>query len=219
MPYFVIFAKIISDPNSSDCFTDLQLLRKVVLYFLQMHSNHQSAKKLEKVAETFTRLAEAYVRHSMQGYKHTSSEQDALHTGKSHPQKHATAYNTNAAHSITGAGFSDFSSDSSPQFLSMSFSQDGQALFNFDDLDSDPMTLLNFFSPPGSDISSIGNFMTSIDTETCMHMDQAEPQLEKSFSGIPEWPANPLIRGLENIAQNYGLDGSFDWFSWDQYDN
>lgn len=57
MPYFVVFANVIANPRADSCFEDLQLLRKVVLYFLQMQNNHQSAKKLEKVAETFTRVS------------------------------------------------------------------------------------------------------------------------------------------------------------------
>jgi hypothetical protein len=59
--YFVLFANIIFNPTSPQCFKDLQL-RQVVLYFHQMHNNYPSVRKLEKIAEPFMRLAEAYVR-------------------------------------------------------------------------------------------------------------------------------------------------------------
>ncbi|KAJ9615225.1 hypothetical protein H2200_001299 [Cladophialophora chaetospira] len=62
-PFFVLFGEVITNPTSRTNVDDLQLLRQTVLYFLEFQRYHASAVKLEKVAETFTKIAEAYVRH------------------------------------------------------------------------------------------------------------------------------------------------------------
>jgi hypothetical protein len=89
-----------------------------------------------------------------------------------------------------------------------------ESSFNFDDPDSDPMTLLNFFSLPSSNPSSAVNFITDINTETCpMYCNKSEgPPLDAELG------SQPLIRELENIAQNDGFERAFDWFAWGQYD-
>ena len=209
-----MFANVISDAHSVDCFTDLQLLRKVVLYFLQMHNNHQSAKRLEKVTETFTRLAEAYVRQSMQGTQRVSGGQKRNLNSVYQPTD-SSAYYPSMAQSSVNPGPSDLFNPSE-RFSPILYSQD-RSQFAFDSLDSDPIALLDFFSHPDSNMSSTASFMTdnmgSLDS-----LNEYESHQQQPFSATLDYPPNLLIRGIENIAQNYGLDGSFDWFSWDQYD-
>lgn len=98
--------------------------------------------------------------------------------------------------------------------LSLPGSSQPERLFNFDDLDSDPMVLLNFFSVPSLGPSSAVNFPTDINTKNCpMYYDKPESPPLGMESG-----SQPLMPGLENIAQSDGLDAVFDWFAWDQYD-
>ncbi|KIW92345.1 uncharacterized protein Z519_07329 [Cladophialophora bantiana CBS 173.52] len=62
-PFFVLFGEVITNPTSKTSVEDLKVLRQTVLYFLEFQKYHTSAVKLERVAETFTKIAEAYVRH------------------------------------------------------------------------------------------------------------------------------------------------------------
>ena len=193
MAYFVIFGNIISDLHSSDCFQDLQLLRRVVLYFLQMHNNHPSAKKLEKVAETFTRLAEAYVRHSIQN-----------------PRAKSQA-NTMPTHNpMTPSSQVQQQNDPSGVPTPPTSIEDSQMTFDFNDFNSDPIELLSFFATNHDTFPN-----ANLNTQDVAAMD-AVPTQPGEFSTLS---ANPLLRELENISQNCVLDGTFDWFSWDQYDS
>jgi hypothetical protein len=120
-----------------------------------MHNNHQSTGKLEKVAESFTRLAEAYVRH------------------------------------VHG------------------------------DLNSDPTALLNFFS-----ISNYENYSAPTATSdqtsgpyTPFEQSRNQYPANQNISDASAWQKTEVFQQLENIAHNGGFDGTFDWFSWDQYDD
>jgi hypothetical protein len=207
MTYFVIFGNIISDPHSSDCFQDLQLLRRVVLYFLQMHNNHPSAKKLEKVAETFTRLAEAYVRHSMQNPR-AKSPGNTISTH--HPMTPDSQFQQlNDPSDVTTPP--SRLAQSAPAPLSPFSSQGSQMAFDFNDFNSDPMELLNFFST-NHDTS----FNTNLNAQDFTAVEASPTQQPGEFATSSP---NPLLRELENISQNCALDGTFDWFSWDQYDS
>jgi len=206
MAYFVIFGNVISDPHSSDCFQDLQLLRRVVLYFLQMHNNHPSAKKLEKIAETFTRLAEAYVRHSMQNPR-AKSPGNTMSTH--HPKIPNSQVEQLNGPSGVQAPPSRMAKLLSAPLLPTS-SRDSQMAFDFNDFNSDPMELLNFYT------SHDTSFSTSFNAQDFTAMEASPTQQPDEFSTSPP---NPLLRELENISQNCALDGTFDWFSWDQYDS
>jgi len=222
-PYFVLFANIISNPTSPNCFKDLQLLRQVVLYFLQMHNNHPSARKLERIAETFTRLAEAYVRQSME-------QQQAATSGGPYPIASGNrAERASAAHidgvstpqtgsSNPGTSSAGIAFDSASEFSSMpSFTASDYSFpteFDFNDPSSDPMTLLNFFSN--------SNGAEGVPAASCT---ADEPMIEPALKELPQnspeltdWPSDNLMRELRNIGQNPALDCTFDWFSWDQYD-
>ncbi|KAH8594957.1 hypothetical protein B0O99DRAFT_167894 [Bisporella sp. PMI_857] len=217
MPYFVIFAKIISDPRADDCFVNLKLLQQVVLYFLRIHNNHQSAKRLEKVAETFTRLAEAYVRHSIQQQPNdniSAHEDQGINENEdanNFPSQEDCPDLTATSAMETEA--STVSSTDSPQAFSTNNLSDFSAFqssFGIADMNSDPMALLNFFSAtPGYEI---GDMSSHPEAEFPADGQTPTPQVTDS-------PSRPLIRGLETIAQNQGLDGNFDWLSWDQQEN
>jgi hypothetical protein len=56
-----MFGKILSEPRSVECMIDLSLLQSTVSYFGMMKHNHPAASKLQKIAKTFTGLAEKYV--------------------------------------------------------------------------------------------------------------------------------------------------------------
>src|ERR1700753_2503695 len=75
VPFFVLFGEVITNPRSMMTVSDLHLLRQTVLYFLAFQKFHASAVKLEKVAETFTTMAEAYIRHDLR--TQTGSTSDA----------------------------------------------------------------------------------------------------------------------------------------------
>jgi hypothetical protein len=208
-PYFTLFTSIITNPKSPTCFNDLQLLRKVVLYFLQMHNSHQSARKLEKVAETFTRLAEAYVRHSM-----------ATSTPETNPIYREmdvwNGYGAISAERIDGRGEGAntvgnplltcaIGSESGTGSASMTPSLKGSAEtdFAFGELSADPATLLNFFSTGGETIPSTLSGTSDLGEN----------------AGVEVPGSDPLMRELHNFGQSSGLDGTFDWFSWEQYNN
>jgi hypothetical protein len=171
MPFFVIFSNIIADPLATTSFKDLGLLRNVVLYFLQMHNNHPSSKRLEKVAETFTQLAEAYVRRAM-----SLSKGDCK--GMPSPPLPLEQNSNNDQISTKPLGFS--SSATSPlvqkDFVPVPpgirqaslkrtvFSP----LFNFRDISSDPVALLNFLGSSSSITSPSYNH-----NPTTTHSDQS----------------------------------------------
>jgi hypothetical protein len=50
---------------------------KTISYYMQMRSNRKSAKRMEKMADTFTRLAEEYVRRKL-----SRSEKSGLQSNK-----------------------------------------------------------------------------------------------------------------------------------------
>jgi hypothetical protein len=252
MAYFVIFGKIISDPHSDHCFQDLQLLRRVVLYFLQMHNNHPSAKKLEKVAETFTLLAEAYVRHSLQNPQAKPPKstvayvRHAMQNSQVRPPRSTVSHVRNAMQNFSvrfprstipatvinksssqgpivnpeAQQQIDNSSTSNPapqtssalaQPLPPSYNDAFQVDLDFNDFNSDPMALLNFFSAA----SDINTTRTDINTQISDTWETGPEQKGESSALQP----NPLLQELENISQTCALDGTFDWFSWDHYDS
>jgi hypothetical protein len=38
------------------------------------------------------------------------------------------------------------------------------------------------------------------------------------YEGGMDWDSHPLVEEIRNFRQNYGLDNTFDWCPWDQYD-
>ena len=197
-----------------ECFADLQLLRKVVLYFLQMHNNHQSAKRLERVAEAFTRIAEAYVRQSLRSRQQASSGLD---------NKFSSIRGTSdsaACHKTTPPVLLDhclFEFTNGPSLSEIDVLDQRQSFVG--DLDSDPMALLNFISPSDSYMGPSNSFRATTAAWPA-EVENIENAQQLQFYNInSDWMPNQLIHGIENIAQNYGLDGTFDWLSWDQYDD
>ncbi|ESZ91147.1 hypothetical protein SBOR_8481 [Sclerotinia borealis F-4128] len=203
MPYFVLFCNIIADPHSPKCFEDLQLLRKVVYFFLRMHTQHRSARKLEQIAETFTRLAESFVRGSIhrkslegklsevpiRGLESTSLTDGLV------PQ---TAHELGGGHSarIDAPNFNSYNHD---------FPLTGTNLRDLSSDLADP-TLLSFLSYP----MEISGFANEIPGDISMReMGSLHEQAGQS--------ADPLLHQLDFLSTEQSLDGNFDWFSWDTY--
>ncbi|CZR64472.1 uncharacterized protein PAC_14370 [Phialocephala subalpina] len=208
-PYFVLFSNIVSHPTSPTCFKDIQYLHQVVLYFLQMNKNHPSAAKLEKIADTFTRLAEAYVRHTTrrnQNQAHATEHPPPLpsytQAGPSHSNHLGVAQPTSeASPSLPGL--------ETPSYASSNPSSDFSSLpplppldlntgieFNFNDMPTDPLALLNFFTPASDPMNFQG----------------------QGGEGLDIGDEEALLRELKSFEQSGTLDGTFDWFSWDAYD-
>lgn len=63
--FFALFGNVVRDPFSPTCLQDLQLLRLTVAYFTQMTVHSNCAARLEKTADSFTTIAETYVRSAL----------------------------------------------------------------------------------------------------------------------------------------------------------
>jgi len=215
LPYFVIFANIISNPHAADCFRDLQLLRQVVLYFLQMHSNHRSARKFEKVTDTFTRLAEGYVRHSLSRPRSDSTERQNVlpsgglsrsgsnvpgnlgcsHEAPSYPSPADTPPPlTNASNAETPASRGPWQRPETD-----SISQESH---------SSPIALLNLFSTPSDTFATSSN----------PYSNAFPAEVPDIFSQNQQFDDDDFFRDFETKAQNFTLDTNFDWFQWDLCD-
>ncbi|KAM0146667.1 hypothetical protein ACHAQE_010633 [Botrytis cinerea] len=207
MPYFVLFSNIIADPHSPTCFDDLQSLRKVVYYFLRMHVQHRSARKLEKIAETFTRLAESFVRGSMsrKALEDKLPEIDVQPPSRSSElTSHNTGWTTPQSPRQTGSHppVNDAQNASISNNLASSTGMDLRDLSG--DL-TDP-TLLSFLSYP-IDTSVFNNEMA-----------EDNPLRDSNlFAEQGRAVADPLLHQLDFLSIEQSLDGNFDWFSWDSY--
>lgn len=189
-----------------------------------MHSNHPSAKRLEKVADTFTRLAEAYVRHSMQQQNGSS---------KAKTPNEVDTFAADIAVASVSPAIPDLIFHDAPDiansddalhipdreeissWMSTLSSEDHLNSMNFDHLDSDPMALLNFFSTnPYLDMPA-----SAAQVEPCTErfVMQAQTSANAMADNRPT-TADQLFRELEQRAMNCAVDGTFDWFSWDAYD-
>jgi hypothetical protein len=217
-----------------------------------MHNNHPSAKKLERVAETFTLLAEAYVRHSLQNPQAKPPKsavayvRHAMQNSQVRPPRSAVSHVRNAMQNfpvkssgrtmpetmvdkssslestlnsktrqqIENSNISNSTAQTSSAFaqpLPPAHHNASQIDLDFNDFDSDPMALLNFFSA-ASDINTTGTDLKTQNPATW----EPGPEQQSDFSPLQP---NPLLQELENISQTCALDGTFDWFSWDQYDS
>jgi hypothetical protein len=213
-----------------------------------MHNNHPSAKKLEKVAETFTLLAEAYVRHSLQNPQAKPPKsavayvRHAMQNSQVRPPRSTISHVRNAMQNfpvksprstipvtVVGKSSSQTSilspevqqqidnsntSNSAPQtsatFVAPAYN-DAQVDLDFNDFNSDPMALLNFFSAASDINAPAPDFNTQNSTAVDAGLEQ-----QGEFSALQP---DPLLQELEKISQTCALDGTFNWFSWDQYDS
>lgn len=166
-----------------------------------MNTSHPSAGKLERVAETFTQLAETYVRHSRQLNEKEPKVNDSHcvlgfgseTTSNSRSSEETAVENTDSTIATTSSDFSSL-----PPLPPLNL--DLGAEFNFNDMPSDPMALLNFYTPFN---------------EAAMPYDDELPEGQDLAAG----DQNALLKELRIFEQNGTLDGTFDWFSWDLYDS
>ncbi|KAI9641596.1 hypothetical protein NHQ30_010409 [Ciborinia camelliae] len=213
MPYFVLFSNIIADPHSSTCFEDLQLLRQVVYYFLRMHTQHRNARKLEQIAETFTRLAESFVRGSMNRKSLEGKSPDILPTlqpvrplsgGLDSSSYLAGGPAPQSTHKL-GGGFSANIDAQNTSSYGHGSSPTGINLRNLPGDLADP-ALLSFLSYP-MDTSVFSN-------ETPEDISMREMCSLPGQAGVL---ADPLLHQLDFLSTEQSLEGNFDWFSWDAY--
>jgi hypothetical protein len=211
MPYFVVFGNILSNPQASYCFDDLQLLHQVVLFFLRMHNNHQSAKKLERFADSFTRFAEAYVRYSMQssrkeGVNFTPIDRFINLRSRDDPDNFSISVNVDA---VTPVEIPTDAAAAIPSATHNSSWQGTQSQLDFSNLDSDPITLLNFFSNSG-----LSNPMAT----ECVVGDDLSHITTTNYTRGSLFPSSPLFGDTTGSTKHSTIASSFDWFSWD-YDD
>ncbi|TGO62397.1 hypothetical protein BCON_0020g00700 [Botryotinia convoluta] len=207
MPYFVLFSNIIADPHSPSCFDDLQSLRKVVYYFLRMHVQHRSARKLEKIAETFTRLAESFVRGSMsrKALEGKSPEINVEPLSRSSElTSHVTGWTVPQHPRQTGS----YPPGNDSQNVNISNNIAASTEMDLRDLSGDltDPTLLSFLSYP-------------MDT-SAFNTEMAEDNPLGDISSFTEQGravTDPLLHQLDFLSTEQSLDGNFDWFSWDSY--
>ncbi|TGO81166.1 hypothetical protein BPOR_1304g00010 [Botrytis porri] len=196
-----------ADPHSSSCFDDLQSLRKVVYYFLRMHVQHRSAQKLEKIAETFTRLAESFVRGSMsrKAMEDKSPEVNVeLPSRSSESTSHITGWTAPQSPRQTGL----YSPGNHAQNAHISNNIPVSTRMDLRDLSGDltDPTLLSFLSYP-MDTSVFNTEMTENNSLRDIN----------SFIEQGRAVADPLLHQLDFLSTEQSLDGNFDWFSWDSY--
>lgn len=71
------------------------------------------------------------------------------------------------------------------------------AEFNFNDMPTDPLALLNFFTPTSDPFTF----------------------QEQGGDGLETGDQEALLKELKSFEECGGLDGMLDWFSWDAYDS
>jgi len=141
--------------------------------------------------EIFTRLAEAYVRQSMQSAKHNSPEEDNLQ-----PSTSLGNGGTNVATHSVDPGLAHLSNASQNVLLTPPPHGSDQP-FIFDDLEDDQVTLLNFLSHLDLDSSFMASSTGSRDCAIGFDFNHCEVS-----AGYFNCAPVPIRCGLENTAQN-----------------
>src|ERR1700710_1532238 len=81
VPFFVLFGNLIANPSLNTTEVDLQLLRNTVDFFRCMDKNHPHSSKLHKIAGTFLRLAEKFLKET--STKFSLNQQGSTHNATS----------------------------------------------------------------------------------------------------------------------------------------
>lgn len=213
---------------SKTCVEDLQLLRQTVLYFLEFQKYHSSAVKLEKVAETFTKIAEAYVRHVFR--KQNTSAPTMFE------RDHAR--NSNIAIPVRDSGNPHSVRTSSP--LSPSEPQregvtsqmskhmePGQMDYQLrldETVTLDPTALFQLFSYSGSSQEALcshqSSFASATSSEGVVVMDSVSGESDDSLQkSQPTEPGQFVsLRDVEMNGRNQFSNCTFDWFALENYD-
>ncbi|KAJ8058735.1 hypothetical protein OCU04_011726 [Sclerotinia nivalis] len=173
-----------------------------------MHTQHRSARKLERIAETFTRLAESFVRGSMNRKSLEGKSPEVPATPFIRPLSRSselTSQLTSGVISQTSNQFRIFSPSNNTQSASTHNHDVEMGVRNLSGNLADP-TLLSFLSYP-MDIPMLGNG----------HSEDTSVREINSFTEQATAVADPLLHQLDLLSTEQSLDGNFDWFSWDTY--
>lgn len=205
-PFFALLGSIISDPNSGDSLSDLLLLRLTVVYFDEMDKIHPHASKLKDVTETFCQLADAYVSRAGNN-KHMD-----LYNGTQENGGFGSLKNRQSDAQCNANGGNKTSFPFVPAKPSThSTHSDTQEFVALNDFPTDPAHLLELFSVPPQDLSSTNHWIP-----TNMPMDielDTGDQGNENFTGSEIG----LIQSLHSKILDRPMEGTFDWFSWDIY--
>lgn len=196
---------------------DLQLLRQVVLYFLEFQKYHVSAVKLEKVAETFTKIAEAYVRHMFR-------RQSSQGSGGRFPVTNRTIMpvpmTSPFSPSTVGQEQEVLSAQSEGKASNAGMIDQMDFRLQLDETSSlDPTSLLKLFVYQGDDAAALEQLNLS---ESNIDAIGDLQQYNANQQRLNDWqPAQPgpyvSLRDVEMNARNQFSNCNFDWFALEDY--
>jgi hypothetical protein len=188
-----MFGKILSEPRSVECMIDLSLLRSTVSYFGMMKHNHPAASKLQKIAKTFTGLAEKYVNQTETEEKQPQNTQSQEKSeGSRHNRVAGTA--SGLAETLEASSFALPTPPTYQEPGSLLVKLNTQALDDFDRSNFD-------FN------SAFPSYQGGTTGETAHQM------LDESMTDPQS--ADEMMRMLGETARKRPFDYAIDWFSWD----
>ncbi|OAP63977.1 hypothetical protein AYL99_03204 [Fonsecaea erecta] len=221
-PFFVLFGEVITNPTGKTTVEDLQLLRQTVLYFLEFQKYHTSAVKLEKVAETFTKIAEAYVRHIFRKQKGLTSS-ELFRTTKPvvfRAQPGSGPSNTFTS-SITATSSSQ--QDVNPASSNVGTADHMDYQLRLDETSNlDPTSLLRLFSYQGNEASIFRDIhVTDIPADSMQGLQEREGVNSNNRAldhwQIPEPSQYVSLHDVEMNGRNQFSQCTFDWFALENY--
>lgn len=197
VPFFTVFSHVISSPKHNTCASNLALLRNMEGFLKRMDRNHQQARKLHGIAKTFLLLAEKYVagtstRSAMtqsQPLSSSGDKQKEFYTSH-HPQSATMGAGTLASLSQLLALPTMY--QPSPHTYPTVLNPTPTAIT----YPSDP-ALLKHWLPPNP---TLRDFQDTI---------------------MSDFPSGSFgsARGEGTDIWDWPMGGSFDWFSWDQWES
>jgi hypothetical protein len=213
-PFFVLFGEVITNPKSSTCFSDLQLLRQTSLYYLEFQKYHSAAIKLERVAESFAKIAETYVRRSLKrrashGHDKQNISREAGEQGLDHPEQQIH----NASLIVQDSFY--FHPDSMQPTRSPIQSE--PSFYFGDPTVFDPTSLFSFFDYPSQEqdltLQSPNDNTDAVSAINSMDFN-TQSKLHQSKSTSPPVPNQYVsMRDVEINAEKQFSNCTFDWFA------
>jgi hypothetical protein len=214
-PFFVLFGDVVMNPTSSTCFSDLQLLRKTSLYYSDFQKYHSAAIKLERVAESFTKIAETYVRQSLKRRgSHGNDEQNVSREAGEEVLDHPEIQLHNVPLIVRDSSY--FNPDAMQPTPSPIQSE---PILYFDDLTVlDPASLFSFFNYPSQEQDLTLQSPNNTDTVSTMNsMDSntnSQSRLRQNKSTSTLVPSQYVsMQEVEMNAQRQFSNCTFDWLA------
>ncbi|OAL18340.1 hypothetical protein AYO22_10756 [Fonsecaea multimorphosa] len=222
-PFFVLFGEVITNPTAKTSVEDLQLLRQTVLYFLEFQKYHASAVKLEKVAETFTKIAEAYVRHIFRKQSApTSSEHFRMKKTVILPAQPGGGHSTTLPFSnSTSPAMQHGDTNSTSSNIGVADQMDYQ--LRLDETSSfDPTSLLQLFSYQGDESNTFRAFhFTDVQPDSMQGLQEHGADIHNGRA-LENWQTPELgqyvsLHDVEMNGRNQFSQCTFDWFALEKY--